>query len=643
MPAGFFYPNEVSEFWVPLAFTKFQLQNSASLFTVTGRLRDGITNSQAQADLETIRSQLAQNQGDRNRGKSVFLVPLRDLWFAWIRQPLVTLEGAVILVLLIACANVSTLLLAHLPSRQPEVAVRLLMGASRGRIIRQFLTEGLALSLAGGTIGLAVAMWGMRSLAGLHPPASGVSISPMTLDGGLIAIVVLLSMISCLLFGFIPAVVAFSSGTDLKQMTVHRRRGRLAGVLVSVQVGLALVLLVSSGLLINSFVRLILDDRGFNSDGMLTFQYRVPLGDYLRNLTSYHGMPAMEIKPPIEDIRSVHEKLMTLPGIESVAGASVPPVNVIVPPTATVLLEGKPVPASADERASARVVYYLVTDNYFETMHTPVLNGRAFDRRDARSSPWVAVINEAMANRFWPGEDPIGKRFTVDAVAGEQPREVIGIVRDVGLRYIRTGPPEAVAYSLYLQQSDRYEGFNANAFGQMTFFMRSNQNPIVLESTVRRAIAEVDPARPLSNFQTMEEYVGDGLRTRRYNASALSGFALMATILAAVGVYGVMSSSVSQRTREIGIHMAMGAGSRDIVRLVGARAIRLIAIGLTGGFLAALLLTQLLQRQLWGITATDPLTFAAVIVLLIGVSLAACFIPARRAMRVDPAEALRMD
>jgi len=643
MPRGFFYPNEDTEFWVPLAFTKFQLQNSASLFTVTGRLKDGISGPQAQADLETIRSQLVQNLQDRNRGRSVFLVPLRDLWFGWIRRPLMTLEGAVILVLLIACANVSTLLLAHLPARQPEVAVRLLMGASRGRILRQFLTEGLILSLIGGTLGLGVAWWGMRSLAWLQPSPGGVSIPAMAWDGGVIGLVALLSVISCGLFGFIPAAVAFSSGTDLKQMTVHRRRGRFSGILVSAQVGLALILLISSGLLLNSFVRLLADDRGFSPDGILTFQYRIPVADYTRRFGSFHGMPDAEIEPPTLQIQRVYEKLKTLPGTDSVAGSSAPPVNVIVPPTATMWIEGQPIPTSADERAAANVYYFLVTDNYFETMHTPMLRGRDFAPQDTRSSPWVAVINEAMARRFWPGEDPIGKHFTVDAALGEQPREVIGIVRDVGLQYIRTGPPQAVAYSLYLQQPVRYEGFNAGSFGQMTFFVRSGQNPILLESAARRAVAEVDPSRPLSNFQTMQEYVGAGMRTRRYNASALGGFALLATILAAVGVYGVMSSSVSQRTREIGIHIAMGASSRDIVRLVGARAMRLIAIGLACGFFASLLLTRLLETQLWGITATDPITYAAVIFLLIGVSLAACFFPARRAMRVDPAEALRMD
>jgi putative ABC transport system permease protein len=220
---------------------------------------------------------------------------------------------------------------------------------------------------------------------------------------------------------------------------------------------------------------------------------------------------------------------------------------------------------------------------------------------------------------------------------------VIGVVRDVALQYIRNGTSQPVAYTLYLQQPKRYEGFNTGAFGQMTFFIRSDQNPTHLASAVRRAVAEIDPDHPVANIRTMEEFVSSLMRTRRYDASALGVFALMATVLAAVGVYGVISSSVSQRTREIGIHIAMGAGARDIVRLVGARALRLVAMGILFGLLASLVLTRLLETQLWGVTPTDPPTFVAVIVLLAGVSLAACFIPARRAMRVDPAEALRMD
>jgi putative ABC transport system permease protein len=643
MPQGFWYPVEDSEFWVPLAFTRFQMEGSARLFMAIGRLKAGTTIAQANRDLDAASAQLARDFPDRNGGQKPWILPLRDYWFGWVRQPLLTLEGAVILVLLIACANVATLLVARLPARQPEIAMRLLMGASRGRIVRQFLTESLLLSLIGGVVGILIAWGGVHSLEGLKPPPGRISIAGMGQGSGILAFAAVLSITSSLLFGFIPALVAFSSGTTFRQATVHRRRGRLSSILVSVQVGLALVLLVSSGLLINSFVRLVLDDRGFNPDGILTFEYRIPVQDYLHHFGSFRGMPAMDIAPPTLAMQRVYEKLKTLPGAESVAGSSAPPVNGLVPPTATLIIEGKPTPIAAAERADANVYYFLVTDNFFETMKTPLLRGRVFDERDTRSTRWVAVINETLAQRFWPGEDPIGKHFTVDAAFGERSREVIGVVRDVALRYIRTGPSQAVAYTLYLQQPERYEGFNTGMFGQMTFFVRSGQSPLSLVSAARRAVAEVDPVRPLANFQSMAEFVGDGMRTRRYSASVLGAFAFMATLLAAVGVYGVMSSAVSQRTREIGIRIAMGATARDIIRMVGRRALRLVAIGLFAGLLASLFIARLIEPQLWGVTSTDPATISVVIVFLTGVSMAACFIPTIRAMRVDPAEALRTD
>jgi putative ABC transport system permease protein len=351
----------------------------------------------------------------------------------------------------------------------------------------------------------------------------------------------------------------------------------------------------------------------------------------------------MEFSPPTAQLQRVYEKLKTLPGAESVAGSSASPVNVAVLPTATLQIEGRPAPASASERPEANVIYFFVTDNFFETMKTSIQRGRDFNEKDGPASPWVAVVNETLAQRFWPGQDPIGKQFTVDAAAGERPREVIGVVRDVALQYVRSGPPRPVAYALFVQQSDRYDGFNGANFGHITFLVRSRQDPARLELAARQAVAEVDPERPLSNFRTMTEFAGGDVERMRYNTSALTVFALMATLLASIGVYGVVSTSVSQRTREIGIRLAMGARERDIIKLVSTQTLALVATGLLSGTLVSLGLTRLLRAQLWGIGATDPATFVAMIALLTGVSLAACFVPARRATRVDTAEALRTD
>jgi putative ABC transport system permease protein len=334
---------------------------------VTGRLKRSITLEQAQTDVDRILGQRQQNSSsDRGNLWHARLTPLRQYWFGWLWQPLVTLEGAVILVLLIACANVSTLMLARLPARQSEITVRRIMGASRSRIVRQFLTESLLLSLIGGALGILVAWWGVSSLESLQPPPGGISISGMARSSGVFGLAAIFSLASSLLFGFVPALVAFSSNIDLKNATHHRRKGYLSDVLVSIQVGLALVLLVSSGLLLNSFVRLMLDDRGFDPGGMLTFDYRIPVQEYLQSLGSYRGMPAMKIAPPTRDVQRVYDKLKTLPGAESVAGSSAPPINGIVPPLATLMIEGRSVPETPEERDAANVYYFLETDSFLK-------------------------------------------------------------------------------------------------------------------------------------------------------------------------------------------------------------------------------------------------------------------------------------
>jgi predicted permease len=357
MPEGFIFPNNNSDFWVPLAFTQLQLRASARLFNVVGRLKPDSTLEQAQADLEDISARRTQGRPEQEDNWHTRLITLREFWFGWVRRPLLTLEGAVILVLLVACANVSTLLLARVPERHPEVVVRLLMGASRGRIVRQFLTESLLLSLLGGALGIPIAWWGVNSVAGLQPPLVGISMSGMAQNNGIIGFAALLALATSLMFGLVPALVAFASGADVRQSTAHRRSGKLSGILVSAQVGLALVLLISSGLLLNSFVRLLLADRGFDANGVLSFEYRIPAQDYTHRTFSYRGMPAMDFSPPTKEMRRVYERLKALPGMESVAGSSARPVKGLLLPTATVILDGKPAPESSEDRGAANINY----------------------------------------------------------------------------------------------------------------------------------------------------------------------------------------------------------------------------------------------------------------------------------------------
>jgi putative ABC transport system permease protein len=338
----------------------------------------------------------------------------------------------------------------------------------------------------------------------------------------------------------------------------------------------------------------------------------------------------------------VYDRLREIPGAESVAGISLPPVNSLVLANFRFTIEGRPVPESAVDVNAWRAVYFLVTPNFFATMKTPVVRGRSFDERDSPSAPWVAVINETMARRFWPGEDPIGKRLTLSVVAGEQPREIIGVVRDIPPRRA-TPDPQPVMYTSYLQQARTYRGPSGNMFGQMTFLLRASGDPMSLVPAARKAVAEIEPDRPIAAIQTIERYWDGGMLDKWHLALAVGIFAFLATVLAAIGIYGVMAYSVAQRTREIGIRMALGASPRKVLALIGRRAAFLISSGMVLGLAGSLMLARLIASQLWGIQPTDPATFTGVSLLLIAVAVLACLVPARRAIRVDPTEALRTE
>jgi putative ABC transport system permease protein len=403
------------------------------------------------------------------------------------------------------------------------------------------------------------------------------------------------------------------------------------------------MLLVGSGLLINSFFRLAGHDLNFEPSGLLTFEFRVPEQQYLRSAGLFQGMPYFEANPtPTPTIERVYDRLREVPGVESVAGISLPPVNSLVLANFSFRIEGRPVPENAAGSRAWRAVYFLITPNFFSTMKTPVIRGRSFDDRDAPSAPWVAIINETMARRFWPGEDPIGKRITLSVVSGEQPREIVGVVRDIPTRRA-TPDPQPVIYTSYLQQASIYRGPSGNTFGQMTFLLRTPGDPMSLAPAAREAVAEIEPDRPIAAIQTMEQYWDGGMLDKWYLALGVGLFALVATTLAAIGIYGVMAYSVAQRTREIGIRMALGASPRKVLGMIGGRAAILISFGLLLGLAGSLALSQLIASQLWGIQPTDPATFTGVSLLLIAVALLACFVPARRAIRVDPTEALRTE
>ena len=647
MPESFHYPLEVTDYWVPLSINHFQLQGSARFYATLGRLKPGVSVAHAQAEMDAIGAQLARDFPDRNKGRGIRVITLRDAWYGWMIAPLGTLETAVALVLLIACANVAGLLLARGAARRSEMAMRVALGAGRGRIIRQLLTESVLLSLIGGALGTFIAWGGLHALVGMTPPPGGTRVSGIPLDLPILALMAVLSLGTGLVFGIGPALACFQLDLagPLKESSQSTGapyvRQRLRSALVTVQIAFALMLLIGSGLLIKSFVRLSGHELNFEPSGLLTFEFHVPEQQYLSSAGLFQGTPYFEVDPtPTPIVERVYNRLREVPGAESVAGISLPPVNSLVLANFGFRIEGRAIPE--DAASTWRAVYFLITPNFFSTMKTPVVRGRSFDDRDAPSASWVVIINETMARRFFPGEDPIGKRITLSVVSGEQPREIVGVVRDIPTRR-STPDPQPVIYTSYLQQPPIYRGPSGNTFGQMTFLIRTSGDPMRLVPAARNAVAEIEPDRPISAVQTMERYWDDAMLDKWYLALVVGLFAFIATTLAAIGIYGVMAYSVAQRTREIGIRLALGASPRKILALIGGRAAILISFGVLLGLVGSLGLSRLIASQLWGIKPTDPTTFTGVSLFLIAVALLACFVPARRAIRVDPTEALRSE
>jgi putative ABC transport system permease protein len=647
MPPEFRFQDPRIDFWMPLYLPPTQQSGTPRYFYVIARLAPGVTIERARADVSSIAASLATEFPEWNRGYGARVEPLLDVLYGWTRQPLGTLQAAVALVLLIACANIAGLLLARASARQREMAMRIALGAGRGRIIRQLLTESLIVSLMGGGLGLLVAWVGIQGIAAIHPPLAAPWIVPIVIGPRVLGIAMLLSIGAAVAFGMAPALAASQMDPlgpirDQAPGRLLRRTSIVRTALVSVQLAVALMLLIGSGLLLKSFVRLTNRDLHFDRSGLLLFEVRHPVPS--RPLGIYRGFSYFEMSPErSQSVQRVHERLQRIPDAESVAGISFPPVNSLILPVLDVLVEHPDTEGVGPGSRQFRAAYFLVTPKFFQTMRTPLVKGREFDETDRPSRPWTVVVNESAARLFWPGEDAIGHRLTLDVVPDEQPREVIGVVRDIPTRSEQIDP-QPVVYASYLQQPARYRAPWGTMFGGMTYVLRTAAgDPRRLLPAARQAVAEVAPDRPLTDVRTGEDYFAFARNNRRYYVSLVGVLACSAAILAAIGVYGVMAYAVSQRTREIGIRKALGAGTPAIVRLVGQRATVLIVFGLAMGWAGALTLTRLIASQLWGITPTDPATFVAVSLLLVAVALLACFVPARRATQVDPTIALRCE
>jgi putative ABC transport system permease protein len=632
MPPEFRYPNEIAEYWIPLKFSPYQLKRSERYFIVAGRLKSGISLAQARSEIGAIAARLEADSPETHAGWGVRVRRLRDYWFDWTKPSLLTLEMAVLLMLLIAWSNVGTLLLARVSARRSEIAARLALGATRGRLVRQLSAECILLSVLGACAGIPAGWLALKICPFILPAPGGMRVTEARMIPVVLFVAVLSSMATGLAVASGPALAGFFSTVLMTRRSEPRAR-RLRTLLVAVQIGFAFVLLAGSGLLLNTVVRISRADRNLDPRGIVTFDLHLPGRDYIKDVGSYRNMQVMEVIPPRDRFGRIYERLRALPDVESAAGISIAPVNsLVIPQLDFTVADGRDGQAFSTSR-------FIVTPNFFATTRTAFVRGRDIDTTDSDSAEWVAIINEAAASRFWPGQDPIGRSILFDAVKGERPRRIVGIVRNVPLRYLST-TDDPIIYTSYRQQDERYRGAFANMFGAMTFLVRSSDPPARTTAAIRTVMAEMEPLQPISNIQSMERSFGQTVRVRGLYASFVLVFALMAIVLAAIGVYGVTAYAISQRTREIGIRIALGARVADIIRLIRWNAAWMLGSGLVFGLAVSIVAARFIRPQLWGVTAGDLPTFISVSVLVVTVTCAACLIPTLRANRINPAQTL---
>jgi putative ABC transport system permease protein len=629
MPADFQFPDPKDQLWTPIAFTQQEAANRGRHYLeVVARLKPNVTVEQAQAEMTTVAARLQQQYPEQNAHLGATVLPLHEHLVGDIRPALLVLLGAVGFVLLVACANVANLLLARAAVRQKEIAVRVALGASRLRLVRQFLTESVLLSVTGGAVGLLLALWG-TGLLKTFIPENVSQVRSLSVDARVLGFTLLVSLLTGLIFGLAPAVQAsrFNLNETLKEggrdSAQGSRGNRVRALLVVAEVAVSLVLLVGAGLLVNSFLRLRGVDPGFTKDNLLTLSVVLPrqkYPDYQRRAAFYDEM-----------VRRVE----ALPGVKAAAVTNWIPL-VFQGDSITFSVEGRPDPAPGQGKRPA-VVTRAVHPHYFRTMNIQLTQGRALDERDRADTPNVAVISETMARKSWPGEDPVGKRFTPGELTSTNPDDwitVVGVVRDV--RQIELGAePKAQMYVPYAQ--------GWSSFAPRYLVVSTSTEPMSLAAAVRGAVWSIDRDQPVSDVRTMEEVLSASLARQRFSTLLLGLFAAVALLLAAVGIYGVMSYSVAQRTHEIGVRMALGAQRGDVLRLAVGQGLKLILCGVGVGLAAAFALTRVMESLLFGVSATDPATFAAISLVLVGAGLLASYIPARRATKVDPMIALRYE
>jgi macrolide transport system ATP-binding/permease protein len=617
----------IPDLWIPMAMQHQVVPGPDRLkergmgwLRVVGRLNKGITIEHAQAELRTLASQLAKDYPQYNKGVSISLFPAGQVhpeFQSMLGNFLAFLVAVLIFVLLIACVNTATLLMTRATLRQKETAIRLSIGATRAQLIRQLLTESVLLALAGGTVGLIFAYWITKLLIDVRPPTPFPIHLNFRLNTSVLVFTFLLSVLTGIIFGLVPALKASNPNlvSALKQEMISLgpvRRFSFINILVIIQIALSLILLIGAGLFIQSLRNAQFINPGFTNKNILLTSLDVGLQGY--NETKGRDF-----------YQQVSDRIGNLPGVKSVSIANLVPLS-LAPPDADVFAEGSTLQSGSN---GYPVDFNIVDEKYFQTLGISILQGRNFNNQDNAGSPGVVIINRRMANRFWPNQDAIGKRISLVGPSGPY-LQVIGIVNDGKYRSLGEKPRSYFYLPLLQNYSNR-----------AVLHIHTSGNPKTLINSVRDEVLSLDSNLPIFDIKSMEDHLTLSLFPAKIAATVLSGFGLVALLLAGIGIYGVMAYSVSQQTREIGIRIALGALSKDIYKMVIKRALIIITIGMLIGILGAIALMHLLSSLLYGISATDPLTFALIILLLIVIALVACFKPTYKSTTVDPLIALK--
>lgn len=632
LPPRFSFPSADSEVFLPMGYTSENLcweDRGCSQGTwALARLREGIGMESAQADLDRISREIAEEEGEEVAVAR--LQTLSEAFVGDVRTPILILMGAVGFVLLIACANVASLLLSRGESRRREVAVRSALGAGRGRLLRQLLTEAVMLGVAGGALGIGLAYAGIRVLVpAISDSIPSIMIGRIDLDRWVLVFTLAVAVGAGLLFGIVPALRASSHelASELKEGgrggTTGGMRQRLRSGLVVAEVALSLVLLIGAGLMVQSLRQLQRVDKGFSEDNIFTARVSLPR-------TRYDGQ-----EPTRRFFGALLDRVQALPGVKTAS------LTQIVPLQGNSWEQGIiPEGVAPDPENFQSVLFYMVTPDYFSTLGIPQLRGRVFTDRDREGAPLVCIIDETMTEKFWPGEDPIGKRVTFETAEGsthDSPvrvyRTVVGVVQNV--RHYELESPSRITVYVPFAQSGR------SWSTAMHVAAKTTGDPLALSDMVRHELNALDPEVPLYQIETMEGYVAEALSSTRLVSGLLTVFGAIALILSAIGIFGVMSYAVVQRLRELGIRMALGARAGDVVRMVASQGLRVTLLGVFVGLLAAFALTRLLASVLYEVEPVDPATYAGFAAFLVAVSLLAAYLPARRATRVDPISVLR--